>query len=595
MSNEPRTPAYTYELPTRAEGKETSVLARAAKSLAPLLADEKINLAIALVTVVISAGANLLAPIIVAHAVDTYIAHGDFMGVVRYGALLFVIYAIGMLASYYQIRRMGTVGRRVLFKLRNELFNKLQELPIAFFTQNKTGDLISRINNDTDKLNQFFAQALVQFVSNAILIMGAGIFLVSLNWRLGLAALVPALGVFMVTQVISPWIKRVSRSQLQALGSMSAEIQESLNNFKVIVAFNRLDYFREKFAQANEANYRASVVAGIASNVFTPIYTLASNLGQLIVLAYGLVLILQGQLTVGLLIGFILYVNSFYNPLRQLATVWSSLQLALASLDRIRDVLALSTNMPVLTDAPASEEQHLLEFKDVSFAYPNGRPVLHDVSLTLDRGKTYALVGPTGGGKTTTASLMARLFDPTSGAVFLHGKDIRSFTPAERASRIGFILQEPFLFSGTVRDNIVYGNPEYADVPDEALAQALEAQNLSGLVARFDAGLGTKITSGGDTMSLGQKQIIAFIRAVLRKPDFLILDEATANIDTVTEELLEGILAQLPPETTKVIIAHRLNTISNADEIFFVNGGTVTEAGSFEHAVELIMHGHRES
>ena len=585
-----------YTLPTEATPKDKGTLARAWESLGPLLAQEKVNLSIALVAVVANSLSTLTAPILIARAIDLYITHGDFAGVLRYAGILLVIYIVGLIAGYFQTKRMGTVGRSVLFKLRNELFLKLQQLPIAFFNQNKTGDLISRINSDTDKLNQFFAQALMQFIGNGFLILGAGIFLVVLNWKLGLAALVPALLVFIVTQLISAWVKRKSRAGLQSLGSMSAEIQESLNNFKVIVAFNRLDYFREKFKDANEINYKASVGSGIASSVFTPIYGLASNLGQLIVLSYGLYLITTGHLTIGLLIGYILYVNSFYNPLRQLATVWSSLQLALASLDRIQDVLSLSSNMPVLTDSSTTSDlAPVLEFKDVSFSYPDGKKVLNDINFKLEKGKTYALVGPTGGGKTTTASLMARLYDPTEGSVLLSGKDIRSFEASERAQKIGFILQEPFLFSGTVRDNIVYGNPAYSDCTDDQLAAALEKAYLSKLITRFDEGLATKVTGTADGLSLGQKQLIAFMRASLREPELLILDEATANIDTVTEQILEDILEHLPESTTKVIIAHRLNTISNADEIFFVNGGTLTLAGSMDHAVELLLHGKRSS
>ncbi|MDR3547662.1 MAG: ABC transporter ATP-binding protein [Candidatus Pacebacteria bacterium] len=568
---------------------------RAWRNLAPLMTDEKGNLTVALVAIIFNALSTLLAPIIIANAVDTYIVHKDLAGVMVSSAILLATYVVGLIAGYFQTKRMGTVGRGVLFRLRNELFTKLQELPIAFFNQNKSGDLISRINNDTDKLNQFFAQALVQFISSAFLIAGAGIFLVALNWRLGLAALVPALLVLIITQSISAWVKRMNRAGLQSLGSMSGEVQESLNNFKVIVAFNRLDYFREKFKEANETNYRASVGAGIASNLFTPVYGLASNLGQLIVLAFGLYLIATGHLTVGLLIGYILYVNNFYNPLRQLATVWSSLQLALASLDRIQDVLALSTNLLVLPDGATSDTEAVLEFKDVSFSYPDGKQVLNDINLKLEKGKTYALVGPTGGGKTTTASLMARLYDSSTGTVFLDGKDIRSYKSDDRAQKIGFILQEPFLFSGTVRENIVYGNAKYADVSDEHLTKILEDAHLTKLVSRFEDGLETSVAASGDALSLGQKQLIAFMRAALRNPEILILDEATANIDTVTEQLLDEILDQLPESTTKVIIAHRLNTISNADEIFFVNGGTLTPAGSMEHAVEMLLHGKRAS
>jgi len=406
---------------------------------------------------------------------------------------------------------------------------------------------------------------------------------------------VPALGVLIVTQLVSGWVKRANFRSLQTLGGLSGEIQESLANFKVIVAFNRLDYFRGKFNEANAANYNASIRAGVANNIFIPLYGLAYNFGQLIVLALGIYMISQGSLTTGLLIGFLLYVTNFYNPLRQLASVWASLQLALAALDRISEVLALTSDMEVLPPVAAAKSDAVLEFEDVSFAYPGGKDVLGGISFALERGKTYALVGPTGGGKTTTASLMARLYDPTSGTVLLEGRDIRTYPSEERAQKIGFILQEPFLFTGTVRDNIVYGNKALAGVSDSQLTRLLADANLSALLARFDQGLETPVTSSGDSISLGQKQLIAFIRAALRNPDLLILDEATANIDTVTEQLLAEILAKLPASTTKVIIAHRLNTIDNADEIFFVNAGAVTRAGSMDHAVDMLLHGAMQS
>ncbi len=499
---------------------------------------------------------------------------------------------------------MGGVGRRILFNLRNTVFNKLQELPLVFFNQNKVGDLISRINNDTDQLNQFFSQALMQFMRNFFLIVGAGIFLLVLNPKLGIVALIPAILVFIISRIISGWVKKKNLENLQSLGGMSAEIQENIDNFKVVVAFNRMDYFRKKFDNVNETNFKANFGAGIANNLFTPIYSLASNIGQLLVLVYGIYLISAGQLTIGLLIGFMLYTTSFYGPLQQLASVWSSLQQALAGLDRISEILVLKSNLEVLDltkedkqkgipsgNLPTKNESLIIEFKNVSFGYPDGGSVLSNINLKFDKGKTYALVGPTGGGKTTTASLMARLFDPTEGTIFLDGIDIRSYQPADRVKKIGFILQEPFLFSGTVKDNIIYGNDNYANYSNEMLRDELEKAGLSKLLARFENGLDSKVTTSGDGISLGQKQLIAFIRAILHKPEILILDEATANIDTVTEQLLEEILMKLPSETTKVIIAHRLNTIDRADEICFVNSGTITVAGSMEHAVKMLMHG----
>ncbi len=583
-----------YTLNTGQGPRQKKSFRESSRKFVPLFATEKRPFAAAVAAITFSSIATLVAPIYIVRTIDSDVRLKNFHGLLMSSLLILAIYVSGAVASYIQVLTMGGVGRRVLFHLRNALFLKLQELPVAFFNQNKAGDLISRLNNDTDKLNQFVSQALMQFVGSVFLISGAGVFLVSLNVKLGIGALLPAVGVVLLTKGTSGWIKRKNTVSLQSLGGMSSEVQESLNNFKVIVAFNRVDYFRWKFNNANEKNFAASTSAGFANNIFMPLYGLAQQLAQLIVVVYGIYLIEGGNVTIGLLIGFLLYVNNFYGPMRQLATVWSSFQLAMAGLDRISEVLALESNLPVIAATPV-ESESVLSFRQVWFQYPDGKEVLRDVSFEMERGKAYALVGPTGGGKTTTANLMARLYDPTQGSVLLHGRDIRSYTPEERAQKIGFILQDPFLFSGTVRDNIVYGNEPYKAYTSAQLATVLEEANLSSLISRFGEGLDTVVTTSGNSISLGQKQLIAFMRAVLRRPELLILDEATANIDTVTEELLQEILNKLPASTTRVIIAHRLNTIDNVDQIFFVNSGEITLAGSMEHAVDLLLHEKRAS
>jgi ATP-binding cassette subfamily B protein len=310
---------------------------------------------------------------------------------------------------------------------------------------------------------------------------------------------------------------------------------------------------------------------------------------------YGIYLISIHEFTIGLLVSYLAYAVNFYNPLRQLAALWASFQTAMAAWDRIAVILSMDTDLVTIEDPATETSTALIEFRNVYFKYQNSPEILHNVSLQLERGKTYAFVGPTGGGKTTTASLIARLYDPTTGTVFLDGKDIRSYAPQERSQKIGFILQEPFLFTGTVKENILYGNEIYKDYTNEQLEKVIHDANLESLLAIFENGLETALTSSGDSISLGQKQLIAFMRAVLRDPEVLILDEATANIDTVTEQLLENILNKLPKTTTRIIIAHRLNTIENADVIFFVNGGEVIRAGSFKEAVDLLLKGKRVS
>src|SRR5258708_29409960 len=245
---------------------------------------------------------------------------------------------------------MSGFGQRLLFSLRNAIFNKLQELPVAFFSQNKAGYLISRVNNDTDKINQFFSQSLMQFVSSLFIITGAGIFLLILNWRLGLATLSPALLMWVFAKFVSPWVKKKNAASLKATGGMSAEIQESLGNFKVVLAFNRRDYFRRRFAEANNINYSTSIKAGIANNVYIPVFGFLASMGQLVVLTYGIYLITIGHFTAGFLISFFMYVTNFYDPLRQMAALWANFQLAIASWDRISKILSMESDLVTLPE-----------------------------------------------------------------------------------------------------------------------------------------------------------------------------------------------------------------------------------------------------
>ena len=567
------------------------------KKMMQFMKEEKRNLIIAFFIMLFNSTITMVTPYLIGYTVDHYIVTKQYHGLMVMSAILLGLYIIWAGTEYLQTKIMGSIGQRMLYSLRNAVFNKLQSLPIAFFNQNKAGDLISRINNDTDKVNQFFSQSLMQFVDSIFTMLGAAVFLLVIHIELGAAALLPAVVILIFVKIVSPFVKKKNAASMKSTGGLSAEIQESLSNFKTIIAFNRRDYFRKKFEVANTNNYKASVGAGLANNIFMPVFTLFSNLAQLIVLAFGIYLISKGNFTIGLLISFIAYTQTFYMPLRQMATLWASFQTAMASWDRISVILGLESNLVQKIEASANHVSNpfLLSFQDVSFQYPDGKKVLHNINFDLEKGKTYAFVGPTGGGKTTTASLITRLYDPTEGKLFLNGKDLRSYSSAELSRQIGFILQEPFLFNGTVRDNILYGNETYKKHGKEQLDEIIKEADLENLINRFDKGLDTKIVSSGDSMSLGEKQLMAFIRAVLRKPDLLILDEATANIDTVTEKLLEEILQKLPPATTKVIIAHRLNTIENADEIFFVNSGEVTAAGTFDHALKLLLEGKRES
>ena len=415
---------YSLNSISKKAGEKKSTYA-SLKTLISHMVQEKRLLLNAFVAMMIAAVLSLLGPVLIGHTIDNYIQTKQFHGVLIVGGILLVMYVISLFAGYIQAKLMGTVGQNMLYALRNAVFEKIQDLPLDFFNQNKTGDLISRINNDTDKINQFFSQSLMQFVRFILIMTGAGIFLLSINLPLGAAALSPAILIWLFTRFVTPWVKRLNAVNLKSVGSLSAEVQESLNNFKVIVAFNRRDYFRKRFGEANRDNYSTSIKAGIANNLFTPVYTFLSNIGQMIVLVFGIYLIIEGRFTVGLLISFLSYINNFYNPLRQLAALWANFQLALAAWDRILIILNLENDMPVLESKKTFDTDSLLSFRCVSFTYPNGKEVLHHVGFELERGKTYAFVGPTGGGKTTTASLLSRLYDATKGYVLLEGRSNR--------------------------------------------------------------------------------------------------------------------------------------------------------------------------
>ncbi|HZI68651.1 MAG TPA: ABC transporter ATP-binding protein, partial [Hanamia sp.] len=459
----------------------------ALKKMLQFMKEEKKNLVIAFIVMALNSGIAMLTPYLIGYTIDHYIQTKLYRGLLTFSSLLLVLFLISAATDYLQTKIMGSIGQRMLYSLRNAVFNKIQSLPIAFFNQNKAGDLISRINNDTDRVNQFFSQSLLQFIDSIFTMTGAAIFLLAIHVELGASALIPAVFILLFVKLISPLVKKKNAASLKSTGALSGEIQEGLGNFKTIVAFNRRDYFRIKFNGANLNNYKAAVGAGLVNTLFIPVFTLFSNIAQLIVLAFGIYLIIQGNFTVGLLISFIAYVQYFYQPLRQLATLWASFQTAMAAWDRISVILNLESDLGqergevhTLPGAP------LLVFKNVSFHYPKGKEVLHSINFKLEQGKTYAFVGPTGGGKTTNASLMSRLYDPTEGTVFLDGKDLRSYSREELSRKIGFILQEPFLFNGTVRDNILYGHETYKILENEKLIEVLHEEGLGNLVERFE-------------------------------------------------------------------------------------------------------------
>lgn len=548
----------------------------------------------AILIVLFNSAVAIVTPYLIGKATDDYIVNNNLAGLTSIIFSLIVLYLASLSTSYFQMTLMGGVAQRMLYRLRQSIFNKLQSLPVAFFQANKAGDLTSRINNDTDKLNQFLSESIMRFLGNIFVIVGIGVFVLTIQLQLGLVMLASTLIIFILSKIIEPMVSKANKVGAAATGNLSGQIQESLSNFKVIVAFNKRQYFTDKLAEFNQDNYKGTVKASIANSIYKPIYDSAGNIANALILLYGLYLISQGTITIGILIAFLSFAQKFYGPLQIMGTIIGNIQMAMASWQRITTILNLENDLVIVpTQANSTRTNQLMQFDDVSFGYTPEKLVLKNISLSLLSGMTYAIVGPTGGGKSTLASLMSRLYDPTSGTIYFKGQDIRSYPPEILTANIGFILQDPLLFTGTIGENIRYGNLTLQNCDDEIVSKYITDAGMAAFLEKFPEGLATVVTS--ENITLGQKQLIAFMRVILRKPELLILDEATANIDTVTEQLLNKLIELLPKSTTKVIIAHRLNTIKAADTIMFINNGQIEEAMDFDHALHLLDHAKRVS
>jgi len=545
------------------------------------------SLALALVYVAVGALSQAGGPWLIGRAIDRNILGDDPAGLYRTMALLFGVYVAGTLAPRGQIRQVGTVGQSVLASLRERIFEQLQRLPLRYFDRHPVGDLMSRVTNDVDTLNQLLSQGLTQLLGSLLGLVGIVVAMLVLDWRLALVcfAIIP---VMLLTNVFfARRARRAFRTTRQTVSDVTAGLQEEIVGVREAQAFNRTEANIERFKERNAANRAANVQAVAITAAFAPTIDVLSTLATAVVIGYGGYLVLAGTLTVGLLTAFLIYVQQFFRPVQLASQVYTQAQAALAGAERIYNILDEEPEPPDPPEAQKLEEvEGRISFEEVTFAYEPSRPVLHDVSFEIEPGQTVALVGPTGAGKTTIANLISRLYDATEGSVRLDEHDVREVERRSLRRHIATVLQEPFLFSGTVAENIGYGRTDATRDEIEAAARAVSAHELIRALPRgYDTPLGT----GGGTLSGGQRQLVSFARAVLADPRILILDEATSNIDTRTEALIQKALGTLMRGRTSVVIAHRLSTIRNADLILVVESGRIAEHGT--HASLLASAG----
>ena len=544
------------------------------------------QLILALVLVVLGALSQAGGPWLIGRAIDRSILGGDPRGLARIMLLLLGVYLVGTLASRGQIRQIGSVGQSILASLRERIFERLLRLPLGYFDRRPVGDLMSRVTNDVDTLNQLLSQGLTQLLGSLFSVIGIVIAMLLLDWRLALVCFTIIPAMLLTNVYFARRARRAFRTTRETVGSVTAGLQEEIVGVREAQAFNRTETNIERFRERNAANRTANVEAVAITSAFAPAIDVLSTLSTAVVIGYGGYLVVTGTLTVGLLTAFLIYVQQFFRPIQLASQVYTQAQAALAGAERIYNVLD-EPREP--TDPPGTPQLYSVEgridFERVTFAYKPGRPVLEDIDFHVEPGQTVALVGPTGAGKTTIANLIPRFYDVSAGTVRVDDHDVREVERRSLRGQIATVLQEPFLFSGTIAENISYGRMEATREEVEAAARAVSAHSF---IAALPDGYDTELGAGGGRLSQGQRQLLSFARAVLANPRILILDEATSNVDTRTEALIQEALGTLLKGRTSIVIAHRLSTIRNADLILVIEAGRIAERGNH---VSLLARG----
>ena len=551
-----------------------------ARRLLSELSPYKREMLVVLVLVILGAAAQAGGPWLIGRAIDRYILKGNPTGLLWTMLVLLGVYAAGAFASRGQVYQVGYIGQGVLARFRERIFERIQHLPLRYFDKRPVGDLMSRVTNDVDTLNQLFSQGLTQLLGSLFSLIGIIIAMLFLDWRLALACFLVIPIMLLTTSFFARRARTAFRLTRETVGDVTTGIQEDIVGVREAQAFDRTEENIVRFRERNAANRNANVQAVAITSAFAPAINVLSTLATALVIGYGGYLVFSGSLTVGTLTAFLIYIQQFFRPIQLASQVYTQAQAALAGAERIYNIL---NEEPETPDPPDVEKPGRFEgritFEDVSFAYDPGRPVLKDVSFEAEPGQTVALVGPTGAGKTTMASLIPRFYDVTEGSVKIDGHDVRDFARKDLRAGIGMVLQEPFLFSGTIAENVGYGDLDATREEIEAAARTASAHDF---IEALPEGYDTVLGEGGGSLSQGQRQLLSFARAILADPRILILDEATSNVDTRTEATIQRALATLLKGRTSVVIAHRLSTIRNADQILAVQDGRIAERGAHD-------------
>ncbi|QRN86928.1 ABC transporter ATP-binding protein [Clostridia bacterium] len=546
--------------------------------------DQKIMIFWTTILVVVTTALTVFAPILMGKAVDDYILLGDVPGLVQLLLVLSACYLAIGLFTYIQTRLMIRVSQVAVKRLRNELFSKLQSFSLRFFDTHSHGDLMSRMTNDIDNISNTLSQSVTQLVSNTLTLVGVTIMMFVINWQLGAITVLMIPVTFILMGLVGKKTRKNFSSQQGNLGNINGMVEEYCTGHQVVKAYGREEAVIKDFQEKNQKLVKASIKAQIYSGMMMPLMIFLNNFSYAVVISAGAVFYVYGLLTLGVITIFMNYARQFGRPLNQIAQLYNTIQLAIAGAERVFEIMDQEPEVKNSKQAIQVEKLNgNVRFDRVNFAYDPEKPILKDVSLEAKSGETIALVGPTGAGKTTIINLLTRFYDIQKGSITIDGQNIVDLEKESLREKLGIVLQDTYLFSGTVRENIRYGR---LTATDEEVEEAAKLANAHLFIHRLPEGYDTHLTEEGSNLSQGQRQLLAIARAILASPDILILDEATSSVDTRTESHIQEALLRLMEGRTSFVIAHRLSTIRKADQILVIDDGRIVERGSHEELMD---------
>jgi ATP-binding cassette, subfamily B, multidrug efflux pump len=552
--------------------------------LLPYLSPFKVVLVFVLIFVILYTVLGLIAPYLMGVAIDKFISTKQVAGLLPISLAMLGAYALNNLFQAVAGWLMSNVSQRALKQVRTDLFSHLQSLPLSFFDSNPAGELMSRLTNDIDAINQAVSQNVTTLLASILSMVGILIAMFVLNAWLALASVLVVPIMFWFTEFVARYTRKGFRDLQKSLGGLNGVMEESISGEKVVKAFRRNESVIDSFRVANQETFRAGVYANSYALLLMPLTNVLGNFFVIVLAGLGGWLALQGLVSVGVIATFIVYGQNFVNPLRQLANLYNSIQAALAGAERVFQIIDTPSE---LADAPDAVSLDTLKgdvsFEHVQFGYRPDRLIIKDMTLEAKPGRTFALVGPTGAGKTTIINLLTRFYEINGGSIRIDGTDLRDIKRANVRRALGLVLQDTFLFSGTVMENIRYGR---LDATDEQVIEAAKMADADHFIRQLPHGYQTNLSERAANLSQGQRQMLAIARAILADPAILILDEATSSVDTRTEVRIQKALLRLMKGRTSFVIAHRLSTIRDADQVVVINKGEIVETGTHQELLD---------